>query len=186
MAFKLFVRILRGVQATIVCYVLLAVLYTTKVVLKSSLCVGFSQAILYPFLNNKTTRSSELDNAGPGTAQTSLAVSSLSSFQAQGQVSGDVIYSTFLDLEPTSSNKSQHAIAMMEDLFLSKAFAQSMQPNKIVPFFYKATGDFDKEDITITTLITRNRFKVFARLVQEYQGERNDFHLNLFVLADII
>jgi glycosyltransferase-like protein LARGE len=168
----LFVRILRGVQATIICYVLLAVLYTTKVVLKSSLCVGFSQAILYPFLNNRTTRPAEAEN-GPGAAQTSLAVSStFSSFQAQGEVSDDVIYWTFL--EPTFPNNSQHAIAMMEGLFLSKAFAQSMQPNEIVPFFYKATGNFDKEDITITTLITRNRFKVFARLVQEYQGERND------------
>jgi glycosyltransferase-like protein LARGE len=168
----LFVRILRGVQATIVCYVLLAVLYTTKAVLKSSLCVGFSQAILYPFLNNRTTRPSELEDTGPGVAQTSLTASSSSSnFQTQ-EVTNDVIYWTFL--EPTFPNKSQHAIAMMEDLFLSKAFALSMQPNKIVPFFYKATGNFDKEDITITTLITRNRFKVFARLVQEYQGERND------------
>ncbi|KAF8178587.1 glycosyltransferase family 49 protein [Mycena galopus ATCC 62051] len=59
---------------------------------------------------------------------------------------------------------------MSEDLFLSKAFAGSMRPSKIVPFFYRATGVFDKEDITITTLVTSNRFQVFARLVDRYPG----------------
>ncbi|EGO00707.1 glycosyltransferase family 49 protein [Serpula lacrymans var. lacrymans S7.3] len=59
---------------------------------------------------------------------------------------------------------------MREGLFLSKAFAQSMQPNKIVPFFYRASGTFNPEDITITTLVTSNRFKVFAQLVERYQG----------------
>ncbi|KAJ7188618.1 glycosyltransferase family 49 protein [Mycena filopes] len=59
---------------------------------------------------------------------------------------------------------------MSEDLFLSKAFSASMHPSKIVPFFYRATGTFDKEDITITTLVTSNRFEVFARLVERYPG----------------
>ncbi|KAJ7717827.1 glycosyltransferase family 49 protein [Mycena maculata] len=59
---------------------------------------------------------------------------------------------------------------MSEDLFLSKAFATSMSPSKIVPFFYRATGTFEKEDITITTLVTSNRFQVFARLVERYPG----------------
>ncbi|KAJ7244171.1 glycosyltransferase family 49 protein [Mycena haematopus] len=59
---------------------------------------------------------------------------------------------------------------MSEDLFLSKAFAGSIRPSKIVPFFYRATGVFDKEDITITTLVTGNRFQVFARLVDRYPG----------------
>ncbi|KAJ7209709.1 glycosyltransferase family 49 protein [Mycena pura] len=59
---------------------------------------------------------------------------------------------------------------MSEALFLSKAFANSMRHSKIVPFFYRATGTFDKEDITITTLVTSNRFQVFARLVERYSG----------------
>lgn len=62
-------------------------------------------------------------------------------------------------------------VAMSEDLFLSKAFAGAMRPSKIVPFFYRATGVFDKEDITITTLVTSNRFQVFAGLVERYPGE---------------
>ncbi|KAJ6576833.1 glycosyltransferase family 49 protein [Mycena sp. CBHHK59/15] len=59
---------------------------------------------------------------------------------------------------------------MREALFLSKAFATSMRPSNIVPFFYRASGMFDKEDITITTLVTSNRFHVLARLVERYPG----------------
>ncbi|KAJ7106032.1 glycosyltransferase family 49 protein [Mycena crocata] len=51
-----------------------------------------------------------------------------------------------------------------------QAFSTSLRPSKIVPFFYRATGTFDKEDITITTLVTSNRFQVFARLVERYPG----------------
>ncbi|KAK0212512.1 glycosyltransferase family 49 protein [Desarmillaria ectypa] len=59
---------------------------------------------------------------------------------------------------------------MDEDFFLSKAFSSSLHPSKIVPFFYRASGHFDREDITITTIITSNRFHVFARLVERYRG----------------
>lgn len=62
------------------------------------------------------------------------------------------------------------AILMSEDLFLSKAFSQSMHPSKIIPFFYRAAGEFNKDDITLTTLVTSNRFKVFSQLVEIYQG----------------
>ncbi|KAJ7594975.1 glycosyl-transferase for dystroglycan-domain-containing protein [Mycena floridula] len=59
---------------------------------------------------------------------------------------------------------------LQEELFLSKLFGNSFHPTKIIPFFYRATGTFDQEDITITTLVTSNRFKVFANLVERYQG----------------
>ncbi|KAH9485472.1 LARGE xylosyl- and glucuronyltransferase 2 [Psilocybe cubensis] len=57
-----------------------------------------------------------------------------------------------------------------EKLVLSKVFANSMRPSNIRPYFYRAKGSFEKDDITITTLITSNRFKVFARLVEKYRG----------------
>lgn len=62
-----------------------------------------------------------------------------------------------------------------EDFFLSKAFADSLGPSKIVPYYHRATGpkrdgNFEANDITITTLVTSNRFKVFAKLVEHYQG----------------
>ncbi|KAF6763054.1 glycosyl-transferase for dystroglycan-domain-containing protein [Ephemerocybe angulata] len=66
------------------------------------------------------------------------------------------------DLERTLSAEQQ--------LVFSKAFATSMNPTKIVPYFYKASGPFEQDDVTITSIITSNRLDVFARLVARYQG----------------
>jgi hypothetical protein len=60
--------------------------------------------------------------------------------------------------------------AMSESLFLSKAFAGSMHPMKIFPYFYKASETFDEDDITITTLVTPNRFEVLRKLAARYEG----------------
>ncbi|GAA5980029.1 hypothetical protein JCM10908_001504 [Rhodotorula pacifica] len=61
-----------------------------------------------------------------------------------------------------------------EDELLSLSFGSSLQPSKVIPYYYRATEpdrkDFNKEDITITTLVTSNRFTVFERLVERYQG----------------
>lgn len=54
--------------------------------------------------------------------------------------------------------------------FINKAFTNSMKPSRIIPFYYKSSGTFQEEDITITTLVTGNRFQVFSRLVSTYQG----------------
>ncbi|KAJ7039075.1 glycosyltransferase family 49 protein [Mycena alexandri] len=84
--------------------------------------------------------------------------------------SEDIIYWRSSEFARQNGLGHEKPIAMSEDLFLSKAFSASMHPSKIVPFFYRATGTFDKEDITITTLVTSNRFQVFARLVERYPG----------------
>lgn len=61
-----------------------------------------------------------------------------------------------------------------EDELLSLSFGSSLQPSKVIPYYYRATEpdrpDFNTEDITITTLVTSNRFTVFERLVERYQG----------------
>ncbi|KAF8806519.1 hypothetical protein BYT27DRAFT_7257238 [Phlegmacium glaucopus] len=46
----------------------------------------------------------------------------------------------------------------------------SMRPSNIKPYFYRAKGHFESDDVTITTVITSNRFEVFPRLVEKYQG----------------
>lgn len=56
------------------------------------------------------------------------------------------------------------------DLLLSKAFATSMRPSDIVPYFLKGSGTFADEEVTITSIITSNRLDVFARLVERYRG----------------
>lgn len=64
--------------------------------------------------------------------------------------------------------------AISEDHFLSLSFSSALQPSKVIPYYYRASDpdrvDFNKEDITITTLVTSNRFEVFLRLVERYQG----------------
>lgn len=60
--------------------------------------------------------------------------------------------------------------AMSESLFLSKSFSGSMYPMKIFPYFYKASETFDEDDITITTLVTPNRFEVLRKLALRYEG----------------
>ncbi|KAF7321567.1 putative 2-hydroxyacid dehydrogenase UNK4.10 [Mycena kentingensis (nom. inval.)] len=82
----------------------------------------------------------------------------------------DIVYWRSSDFTRQHGLGHEAPIAMPESLFLSKAFANSMKPSKIVPFFYRANSIFQKEDITITTLVTSNRFQVFARLVERYSG----------------
>ncbi|KAG0333603.1 hypothetical protein BG000_009026 [Podila horticola] len=66
--------------------------------------------------------------------------------------------------------KEPNTHAIYEDFYLSKAFGNAMQPSKVIPYYFKAEGVFDKEEVTITTLITENRFGVFKKLVRNYRG----------------
>ncbi|KAG6841386.1 hypothetical protein C0991_011726 [Blastosporella zonata] len=61
-------------------------------------------------------------------------------------------------------------ILVDEELTLSKAFSTSMKPSKIIPYFYRASGRFEQDDITITTLVTSSRFGAFSQLIERYQG----------------
>ncbi|KAH9036134.1 glycosyl-transferase for dystroglycan-domain-containing protein [Lactarius pseudohatsudake] len=45
-----------------------------------------------------------------------------------------------------------------------------MHPMRIFPYFYKASESFEGEDITITTLVTPNRFEVLRKLAARYEG----------------
>lgn len=56
------------------------------------------------------------------------------------------------------------------DPTLSRAFPRLMHPSRIIPFYYRATGNFENDDITITTLISSDRFLVFRNLVRRYKG----------------
>jgi glycosyltransferase-like protein LARGE len=71
-------------------------------------------------------------------------------------------------------------VSMTESLFLSKAFAGSMHPMKILPYFYKASETFDEDDITITTLVTPNRFEVLRKLASRYEGMESMVTCGLF------
>jgi hypothetical protein len=70
----------------------------------------------------------------------------------------------------TEQNWAPNWHAMSEQLFLSKAFSGSMHPMRIFPYFYKASETFDDDDVTITTLVTPNRFEVLRKLAARYDG----------------
>ncbi|CAO3593351.1 unnamed protein product [Absidia cylindrospora] len=65
---------------------------------------------------------------------------------------------------------------MPEDFMLSKVFSDAMGPSKVIPYYFKATQNdndddsFDPEQVTISTLVTHNRFKVLGRLASHYKG----------------
>jgi hypothetical protein len=61
-------------------------------------------------------------------------------------------------------------VSVDRNIFLSKAFMNSMRPSNNKPYFYRAKGDFEGDHVTITTLITSNCFGVFPRLVEKYNG----------------
>jgi hypothetical protein len=70
----------------------------------------------------------------------------------------------------SSAFLSSDALSSYHLTLLSKAFSGSLQPNNILPFHYRYTGRFDQDDITIATLVTMDRFPVFAKLVEKYAG----------------
>ena len=47
-----------------------------------------------------------------------------------------------------------------------------MSPVNLQPFFYQGTEISENDDITMATLVTRNRFKVLSRLASHYQGKK--------------
>ena len=63
---------------------------------------------------------------------------------------------------------SHHSLAW--DPILSRAFSRLMHPSRTIPYYYRATGNFDNDDITVTTLISSDRFPVFRNLVRRYKG----------------
>ena len=80
----------------------------------------------------------------------------------------------------TGNNQSCEncSTSMSERLFLSKAFSVSQEhlthgndnELEIIPYYYRASVLPEPNDITITTLVTRDRFTVFKQLVERYRG----------------
>lgn len=165
----------RLIQLGIIFYVGIAVLYTTNYLLISPIhnCVSalvewrVPQAPFWPsFAWFSRSSASQPNKSRPQSA--SNPGSHPESFPTR--LSNGVIHWSSSDFALAHGSGHLEPVEMAEDLFLSKAFANSMRPSKIIPYYYRATGNFDREDITITTLITSNRFQVFSRLVERYQG----------------
>ncbi|KAF5383486.1 hypothetical protein D9757_006133 [Collybiopsis confluens] len=124
----------RAAQAIATTYAVITILYATNHFRAASL----SSSRLSLLLNSALPESS--------------AQSLLNVFRNQANLKSHTIKASPISYENAALARSD------SDLFLSKAFSNSMQPSNIRPFFYQASGEFDSNDITITTLITSNRF----------------------------
>ncbi|KAF9920860.1 hypothetical protein FBU30_009195 [Linnemannia zychae] len=88
-----------------------------------------------------------------------------------GQATFDVesmLYSNQIMDWKTPGTYPEHQIE--EDAVIHKVFSNTIQPSKVLPYYFKAVRDFDPESVTITTLITYDRYPVFSKLVTNYQG----------------
>jgi len=89
------------------------------------------------------------------------------------------IHENPIQVSPVSAKDAREphnpGVFLEENLFLQRAFSQAMQPSKIIPFYYQASGNFPRSDVTIATIVTSNRFEVLTRLVQRYQGRHAIF-----------
>ncbi|KAG2203267.1 glycosyl-transferase for dystroglycan-domain-containing protein [Mucor mucedo] len=70
----------------------------------------------------------------------------------------------------TDGNGGIHQLPI--ETVLSKSFSLSSysEQSQIIPYYYKAELNLTGEDITIVTLVTRNRIPNLARLATQYQG----------------
>lgn len=168
-------RYTRFLQLCGLLYVAVAVLYTTNRVLLSP-----TRAFLYTMLGTRESQASRMSPPAHSLSRTAGLHLNNTEPHSVRPSNADFPWPLEQSLSwNTSSYLSEYGLGlsgpsnMDEDLFLSKAFANSMRPSKIIPFFYRASERLDREDITITTLITSNRFQVFARLVERYQGLRH-------------
>ena len=159
---------LRTVQVcALVSFVSMSVLFTTNLLFVSpvsTLISGlFDHLVLHPsFWIFSATNGSRLVPNVPKPAYYTLSEKKLAEEPLFSWTSSDVTLDHGLGLSvPVSVDRT---------LFLSKAFMNSMHPSSIKPYFYRAKGQFQSDDVTITTLITSNRFEVFPRLVEKYQG----------------
>lgn len=66
---------------------------------------------------------------------------------------------------------------------MSKSFSLSSysESSQIIPYYYKSQMNMTGEDITIVTLVTRNRIPNLARLATQYQGTNRLFSFHILV-----
>ncbi|GLB37762.1 putative D-isomer specific 2-hydroxyacid dehydrogenase family protein [Lyophyllum shimeji] len=164
-----FARLFKFFQFSLIFYVSIAVLYTTNYLLISPLQAALSVLLSLHPLSPRSLWASFTSSASKPDRRTQEARAYNLEPRFLRFSGGDTKWESSLDalehglghLEP---------VLVDEELTLSKAFSGSMRPSKIIPYFYRANGNFHLEDITITTLVTNSRFQAFSRLVERYQG----------------
>lgn len=57
-----------------------------------------------------------------------------------------------------------------DPVFQSKLFGGAMGPTNLKPYYLRAIEYFSSEDITISTIVTSDRFPVLSKLATTYKG----------------
>ena len=152
-------------------YLLVALFYTTNYVIVSPV-----SRLFYSVLGSRSVDATQVVS---GTRSSSLARFDLVAHARQissarhdsgGQSSPNSLWTFSTSDNLIYWHDSDNENPILEETLLSKAFAQAMHPTRIIPFFYKSTGAVSKDDVTITTLVTSNRYKVLKQLVEQYKG----------------
>ena len=179
------------IQSILVGYLLVSVIYTTGFILAAPLSYivpsifGIELSIANSGSGVRQTVTPRVDLVAHAykvlaarqrsQAKVDSGLSDKSSGSWDLESDNDWLYWNALDLNSVNNlpgiySEIGDVIPIREETFLSKAFAQAMHPTDIIPFYYKATGLIDEEDVTITTLVTSNRYKVLKQLVERYKG----------------
>lgn len=169
-------RFFRLAQYAILVYVLFSVLYASNFLLASSIGSTILSLLV------KTTDTSEGYSEGLAVRpRVDLITRARHILEAQRRSealawttdsSSDLVYWTLPDIDNADSLVNDDTVPILENTVLSKAFAQALHPTRLIPFYYKATSVVDQDDVTITTLVTSNRYKVLKQLVERYQGDQ--------------
>ncbi|CAO3686090.1 unnamed protein product [Rhizopus stolonifer] len=77
------------------------------------------------------------------------------------------ITNTSIFMNWTDARGATHEMSMKT--MLSKSFSYSGQTN-MTPYYYKAEMNMQARDVTLVTLVTRNRIPNLARLAKQYRG----------------
>lgn len=168
-------------------YFCVSIIYTTNVVFSPLLCALFghvSAAVdLGHFLSRDTLGlltgwTASDDTPGDSDVENRMRSRRLKTSDLDALIYWDLPSGPNLSPKSVSNARLMESQSTKASLFLSKAFAVSEehlayedQSNlEVLPYYYRARTKHGKNDITITTLVTRNRFAVFKQLVERYQG----------------
>lgn len=172
----------RILQVCLLLYTAVSVLYTTDFLLSNGLRfvsnslssdIAPSFQALGGLLSNWLSSSSTHAHDAKGHANT--VYDSLVSAKTD-----DVMYwrSSLDSPLRVKAPRGDKPVSMRSSLFLGKALASSHEHLtfedksnlEVIPYYYRGSARLDHDDITITTLVTRNRFAVFHQLVDKYKG----------------
>jgi hypothetical protein len=66
--------------------------------------------------------------------------------------------------------RTSHSAVWNRALSESRLFSSSSKPTEVIAYYYRSLYEHEDEDVTITTIVTSNRFEALKCLVEQYQG----------------